>query len=337
MAKVNEMNEKISAGIFAFLLILYFPLGINTLTVLSVNPSTIIASVDDTFSVNITISDVNDLGGWEFKLYYLSSKLNGTNLIEGPFLKQGGLTYFAIINFTDNYNATHGIAWVTCVLLGTSLEVDGSGTLAIITFKAQQLGTSVLSFTDTLLSDSQPIPHVALNGTVQILPHDVAITNLTLSKTIIGQGSTAKMDVNVSNQGNFTEAFNVTLYTNTTAIATQTITLTSGNFTTVTLTWNTSGFAKGNYTISAYAWPVQGEMNMENNRQIDGVVRVAILGDLDVDGKVGPYDLYLISRAYGSTPMMPDSWNPNADFNNDNKVGPRDFYLFARNYGKTEP
>jgi len=342
------MNEKINAGIFTFLLILHFPLSINTLTVLYVNPSTIMTSVGDTFSVNITISGVNDLGGWEFKLYYLSLNLNGTDLVEGPFLKQGGSTYFAIINFTDNYNSTHGIAWVTCALLGTGMEVDGNGTLAIITFKAQHLGTSVLSLSDTWLSDSEPIPHVALNGIVHVLPHNVAITNLTLSKTIVGQGLTAKMDVNVSNQGNFTETFNVTVYANTTSIATQTVTIASGNSTTITFTWNTTGFAKGNYTISAYAWPVPDETDTNDNRLIDGTVLVGVPCDVTgptpgvPDGVCNMRDIGYICNHFGTKPSSPN-WNPNCDVTGptkgvpDGKVDMRDIGIACNNFMKTDP
>jgi hypothetical protein len=162
------MDRKLYAQILILLLIPTLPQKTEAMATLYVDPPTTITSIDDTFSINITVSDVTDLGGWEFKLYYLSSKLNGTNIIEGPFLKQGGYTYFAIVNFIDTYNSTHGIAWVTCTLLGTDPGVNGNGTLATITFKAKQLGTSSLSLTDTWLSDSQPISHKTLNGLVVV-------------------------------------------------------------------------------------------------------------------------------------------------------------------------
>jgi hypothetical protein len=289
-------------------------------------------SVGDTFSVNITVEDVNDLGGWEFKLYYLSSILNGTNLREGPFLKQGGSTYFSTISFTDNYNSTHGIAWATCTLLGPT-GVNGNGTLAIITFKAQHLGTSILSLTDTLLSDSQPIPHVALNGVVHVLPHDVAVTDLTLSKTIVGQGLTTKMYVNVSNQGNFTETFNVTLNANTTAISTQTITLTSGSSTNIAILWNTTDFVKGNYIISAYAWTVDGESDLLDNMFTDGWALVRTPGDINGDRSVNYLDAILLGAAFGSQPGDPD-WYPNADINGDNITSYLDGIILGAHFGQ---
>jgi hypothetical protein len=42
--------------------------------------------------------------------------------------------------------------------------------------------------------------------------HDVAVTNVQPSETIVGQGQTVKIDVTVENHGNITETFNVSAY-----------------------------------------------------------------------------------------------------------------------------
>ena len=86
------------------------------------------------FSVSVDISSVDDLYGWEFKLFYEKSILNGNSVTEGAFLSSGGTTFFTAISFTDNYNATHGIVWYTCTLTGNVAGVTGSGTLASISF-----------------------------------------------------------------------------------------------------------------------------------------------------------------------------------------------------------
>ncbi|MEM2567690.1 MAG: CARDB domain-containing protein [Candidatus Bathyarchaeia archaeon] len=80
--------------------------------------------------------------------------------------------------------------------------------------------------------------------------------NVTLLKTVVGEGYTMNINVTVINQGDFMETFNVAVYANTTEIRTKEITLQSGESTTLTFTWNTTDFAKGNYTLCAYAWPV---------------------------------------------------------------------------------
>jgi hypothetical protein len=333
---MDRMDKKLYVITLILLLIPALPISTKAIITLYVDPPTTVTSIGDTFSVNITISDVTDLGGWEFKLYYSSSNLNGTDLIEGPFLKQGGDTYFSIINFTDNYNSTHGIAWVTCALLGADLGVNGNGTLAVVTFKAKQLGTSNLSLTDTWLSDSEPISHVSLSGIVHVLPHDVAITGLTHSKTIVGQGLTVKLNVDVSNQGNFTETFNVTVYANTTFISTQTITLTNGSYTTVTFTWNTTGFAKGNYTTSANAALVLGEIDTDDNTYTDGCICVTVIGDVNGDGWVEMMDYWVVGQAFGSSLGDPN-WNPEADVYEDGVIEMMDYWVVSQHYGEHYP
>ena len=116
--------------------------------------------------------------------------------------------------------------------------------------------------------------------------HDITIINVTPSKTVVGQGYSMSINVTVENQGDFTETFNVTAYANTALIASENITLTSGNSTTITLAWNTTGFAKGNYTISANAAQVAGEIETADNTCIDGTVAVAMVGDVNNDGLV---------------------------------------------------
>lgn len=159
-------------ALFTLMLILSSPRGVAATTTLYVDPSVTTVLIGETFSINITISSVVDLAGWEYKLCYLSSKLNGTSIVEGAFLKRAGSTYFTIINFTDNYNATHGFAWVSCVLLGVGPGASGSGALATMTFKAKQEGTTILHLADTMLVDSKPdpqlIPHTTIDGSVTV-------------------------------------------------------------------------------------------------------------------------------------------------------------------------
>jgi parallel beta-helix repeat protein len=138
-------------------------------------------------------------------------------------------------------------------------------------------------------------------------PHDLAVIHSAASRTVVGQGSSLNINATVANRGDYTETFNVTAYANDTAIQTETLTLTSGNSTTLTFTWNTSGFAYGNYTISAYAWPVMGETDTDDNRFIDDRVFISVVGDLgggvppqffNCDGKVDGKDLSLFLQCF---------------------------------------
>ena len=122
-------------------------------------------------------------------------------------------------------------------------------------------------------------------------PHDIAVTDVTPSKTVVRQGSSVNIDVTVANEGDYPETFDITVYADTTEIETQETTLSSGASTTLTFTWNTTGFAaEGQYTISAYAWPVPGETDTADNTLVNGCVSV--------------FGCFIATAAYG-TPMAP--------------------------------
>jgi hypothetical protein len=172
--------------------------------------------------------------------------------------------------------------------------------------------------------------------TVNVGTHDVAVTNVASSKTVVGQGFSASISVMVANEGSYTETFNVTAYVNITAIQTETLTLIGQNSTTLTFTWNTNGFAYGNYTISAYAWPVPGETDTANNNSTGGVVVVTIPGDVNGEGKVDMGDVVTILKAFGSTPGMPN-YNPNCDIEDNGKIDMGDVVTALRNFGQHYP
>ncbi len=163
---------------------------------------------------------------------------------------------------------------------------------------------------------------------------DVAVTNVASSKTAVGQGFSASMNVTVANQGFFTETFNVTAFANATIIGSEDVTLSAGDSTTIMFLWNTTGFAYGNYTLSAYAWPVPGETDTADNNLTGGTIYVGLPGDVNGDGIVDIYDAIILAGAYNSKPGDPN-WNPNTDINNDGIVDIYDAIILAGNYNKT--
>ena len=306
---------------------------------MAVEPVSRVVTVGETFQVNVTVADVANLTGWQFGLYFERAMLNCTNVAEGPFLSSSGGTYF-LSQVNNTYSSTYGRALAACSFLG-NVSVNGNGTLALLTFKAVGSGNATLHLTDTLLTDEKfppkPISHTTTDGTVQVnsAPHDIAVTNITLGKTAIGQDYKGNITVTIENQGIYEETFNVSVYANSTEIATiKNVTLTNGMSTIITFTWNTSGFSKGNYTLSAYAWPVPGETDTEDNTYTDGWVKVTVAGDIDGSGRVDIGDLGLLGVAWFSTPSSPN-WNPNADINNSNRVDLGDLGILGVNWFKT--
>ena len=174
-----------------------------------------------------------------------------------------------------------------------------------------------------------------------LLKHDIALTSVSARKSVVGQGFNVKIDVNVTNRGDVTETFNVTVYANATAIQARLLTLSGGNFSLLTFTWNTTGFAKGNYLIDAYASPVPNEINATDNTFHDGSMIVAMVGDITgpygrPDSKVDIRDIAIVAKAYGTYEGY-QNWNPNADINDDELVDIKDVSIVAKNYGKIDP
>jgi hypothetical protein len=158
-----------------------FPLhqAMGQTTTLSVQPTNSFGiNLGDTFSVNITVSNVTDLDGWQFNLYYQSTILNATNYSEGPFLKTGGsTTFFSTVNFTDHYNATYGVVTLNDLRMSIPTGVNGSGTVATINFTVIGSGSSVLhldpsGFVPTKLVDSNNalIPFTMIDGEAPVIP-----------------------------------------------------------------------------------------------------------------------------------------------------------------------
>ena len=135
-----------------------------------VDPSQITAFKGEVFTVNVNVTSVTDLRGWEFKLYWNSTVLNCTNAVvqtpaewqnntldDGPGLQAG-------------YNATHGRFWKAEAATYPAPSLNGSMTLATLTFQAIQPGNTFLTLADTILGNStaQPITCSVSSGSVTV-------------------------------------------------------------------------------------------------------------------------------------------------------------------------
>jgi hypothetical protein len=315
-------------------------------------------SLGQIFSVNVTITAVANLTAWEFRLYYLSSVLNCSGVVEGPFLKTGGNNTFFTKMITNSYNSTHGRVIAGCALTGVVPGATGSGTLVTITFRARSGGETSLHLSNTKLGDEkippQPIPHTPIDGMVHVTGtiHDVAIKAVSPFRALVGEGFSANISVNTENQGDFIETFNVAVYADLElpigdeiVIGEQTISnLPAGALRSTTYVWNTTGVTRGNYTISATAEVVPGESDFYDNNCTDGWVLVTKVGDFGgnvppqffrCDGKVDGKDLALFLQCYHET-APPEAMYlgdlgggvPPQFFKSDNEVDGKDLALF---------
>jgi heme/copper-type cytochrome/quinol oxidase subunit 2 len=217
-------------GFYAFILVIAMILAPNVIlkvlaegTSINVQPeeSTVLGTGLE-FQVNITVSEVANLGAWDVQLYFPNSLLSAINVSEGPFLEQAGSTLFLPINATNSYNATDGEVRAADTLTGNVTGANGSGTLATITFEALSGGDGNLTFGETELQaqvypDFPVIPCKTNGGTFLIEAErpNVAIANVLPSKTVLGWNCPLRTIVTVKNVGTYSVRFNVTLYAQT--------------------------------------------------------------------------------------------------------------------------
>jgi hypothetical protein len=103
---------------------------------------------------------------------------------------------------------------------------------------------------------------------------DIAITSVALSSNQVLSGETVNIRVTVLNKGNESQTFDVSVYYNSTWIATsQDIQLAPSTQKTIVFSWNTSSVSNGIYQISASA-PLAGDSTPSDNTFVDGTVTI---------------------------------------------------------------
>lgn len=160
-------------------------------TTLRVDPHITVADVGETFNVNVTISDVTNLYGFQFRLRYDTDVLDSMEgwAVQGPFLTSAdpNAQTFGWLNVTD----PDGEIQVFITLLGTAVtEPSGSGVLATITFEVIAAGSSPLDLYYDRLGDrnANSIAHTTIDGyfgkpiSITASPTSLAVgSNVTIS------------------------------------------------------------------------------------------------------------------------------------------------------------
>jgi len=143
----------------------------------------------------------------------------------------------------------------------------------------------------------------------------------------------------VTNEGTTPETFTLSIFWNTTNLINSTsVSLAIGETKGVQLDWNTTGYQRyANYTLSAVATPVPGEVDIADNTFVDPrTIVITYPGDINNDKMVDIRDIAAIAKLYGVN--WPDPrYNPNMDITCDGKIDIKDIAIAARNYGYVEP
>jgi hypothetical protein len=96
---------------------------------------------------------------------------------------------------------------------------------------------------------------------------------------------------------------------------------------------------RGVYTVSAYVWPVIGELDTEDNTFTNGWVNVTATGDVTgptpnmPDGVCDMRDVYGLVLKY----MRPDKYDPNWDISDNGDIDMKDIYTAVLYFCKQDP
>jgi PKD repeat protein len=201
---------------------------VHDIAIIDVAPSVAQAYIDDAVGINVTV--VNE----------------GTKS-----------EVFDVHVYADMDTAVIGNEIIIDNITGVSLEAEANTTLSV-TWDT----TSVVEGTYTISAEVPPVKgeedtdnNRYIDGTVTVSPvltHDVAVTGVSAPDEVT-QGNVVTISVNVTNPGDTDETFDVTVTYDTTPIGTQSVTLASKDFTTVSFDWDTTGVDPYTYTITAEA------------------------------------------------------------------------------------
>ena len=104
--------------------------------------------------------------------------------------------------------------------------------------------------------------------------HDVSVIALNVVPGTVSMGGNTSITVTLGNEGMWAEDLELALYTNTTVIAEETLSLTRESYETHSFLWSATGTGPAKYSLSAYLTPVSGENETADNAFDYGILHV---------------------------------------------------------------
>ena len=256
---------------------------------------------NDSFFRNVDppIHDIRVLGfkvkppWWSIKMgaipFYVAAgepvSVNVTVLNEGTETETFDFYVYADLNTT-----VIGDEITVDTIASASLNGTGNSENRTSTYEVIWDTTGVAAGTYNITAYAEPVAgeldttdNTFIADTVKIIIHDVAVTSVTVSPTEVAVGGLVTVTVTVKNEGTETENFNVTVNANEIVIDNVTVSsLLPGASITDDISWNTTQVPGETYTITAYAEPVEGEVDTADNTLSDGTVTVRWNHDLKI-------------------------------------------------------
>lgn len=194
----------------------------------------------------------------------------------------------------SNSSVQLSVTLVSGVSVPVALSAQGAATGTTILFTPT---TARPSFTSTMIIETRAetplgqsnitifatgggiVRSVGLSLVVVPVVHDIAIVSATVpGKATVG--SIISINATIANYGSASEVFELRAYANTSLVAKlSSLRLAASSIYAGRLTWNTTGFSPGTYTVLVAVPPVQGQLNLlDNNREAGRIILVQTPG-----------------------------------------------------------
>lgn len=160
--------------------------------------------------------------------------------------------------------------------------------------------------------------------------HDIAITKVSPSNSVVRQCYNLTVSVILENRGNFIETFMLFIFCG----YHQNITLSEQSSSTINYTFKTSGLPLGKCRTWAYVPPCFGDSSPFDNMYAGDVFKVTFLTDIDKNFKVDILDIARAARAFGSY-LGHARWDADVDVDENKKIDILDIAKIAKDFGRT--
>jgi uncharacterized membrane protein len=176
---------------------------------LSIEPASNEVILGEEFTVNVVISDVQDLGALEYTLEYIPSVVQATNVQLGDFPASTGRTVVGVGPIIDNGTGTldHGF-----FSLGIDPGPDGTGIIASITFTTTGEGSSALDLTAAQTTDTGAnvlTPTILIDGSVNVVVLGAGVELSPGQASNEDPGATIAYAHVLTNTGNIADTFSL--------------------------------------------------------------------------------------------------------------------------------
>lgn len=154
--------------------------------VVSIQPVSTTLSSGSTATLDVNISGVSDLYGFQFDVLFGAATVSAASETEGGFLATGGTTFF-VPGTIDNVGGS--VTNAADTLIGAISGVNGGGTLAVLEFTGLAPGTTSIDLANVILLNSEfnSIPFATQDASVTV-KSSVVTTPESSSAVLLGIG-----------------------------------------------------------------------------------------------------------------------------------------------------